>query len=170
MNDLEARIQNLEDLEAIRRLKHYYYCHCVDRAVAGDAGASEETLSRFADDIVADFTGFPLAEGKEAVGAFYAQGVPEILSWCQHRVTNEVIDIDGDTATGIWYIDCPADFRSGNPTGLEGSGFIAGRYKEEYVRIDGVWKWKKITALLDVQAGFGQNWNNAQYIEDNSQD
>ena len=82
-------------------------------------------------------------------------------------MTNEVIDIDGDTATGIWYIDCPADFHSGNPTGLEGSGFIAGRYKEEYVRIDGVWKWKKITALLDVQAGFGQNWNSAQQIEDN---
>ncbi len=167
MTDLETRIQQLEDLEAIRRLKHYYYCHCVDRAVAGDASASEETISRFADNIVADFTGQPLVEGKEAVAAFYAQSVPAFLSWCQHRVMNEVIDIDGDTATALWYIDCPATFRPGNPSGLEGSGFIAGRYAEEYIREDGVWKWTKITALLDVQKSFTDNWNSAQQTNSN---
>jgi hypothetical protein len=167
MTDLETRIQRLEDLEEIRRLKHYYYCHCVDRAVAGDASASEETISRFADNIVADFTGQPLAEGKEVVAAFYAQAVPAFLSWCQHRVMNEVIDIDGDTATAMWYIDCPATFRQGNPAGLEGSGFIAGRYAEEYIREDGVWKWSKITALLDVQKSFSDNWNSAQQISSN---
>jgi len=167
MTDLESRIRQLEDLEAIRRLKHYYYCHCVDRAVAGDARASEETISRFADGIVADFTGLPLAEGKEAVGAFYAQGVPAFLSWCQHRVMNEVIDIDGDTATAMWTIDCPATFRQGNPTGLEGSGFISGRYTEAYIREGGIWKWTKITALLDVQNSFADNWNTARRINDN---
>jgi hypothetical protein len=167
MSDLEKRIQYLEDLEAVRRLKHYYYCHCVDRAVAGDAQASEETISRFCEDIVADFTGLPLAEGKEAVAAFFAQGVPAFLSWCQHRVMNEVIDIEGDTATAIWYVDCPASFREGNPTGTQGSGFIAGRYTETYIREDGVWKWKKIIALLDVQKPFAENWNGAERIDHN---
>ena len=167
MSDLAERIQYLEDLEAIRRLKHYYYCHCVDRTVAGDADAGKETISRFTDDIVADFTGLPLAKGKAAVAEFYAQGVPAFLSWCQHRVTNEVIDINGDTATAMWYIDCPATFREGNPTGVEGSGFIAGRYQEDYVREDGVWKWKKITALLDLQTSFNDNWNSAQQINSN---
>lgn len=138
MSDLETRIQHLEDREAIRRLKHYYYCHCVDLAVAGDANAIKETISRFADDMVADFTGLPLMEGKEVVSAFYSQGVPGFLSWCQHRVMNEVIDIDGDTAKATWYIDCPADFRPGNPIGIDGSGIIGGRYEEEYARIDGV--------------------------------
>lgn len=164
MSDLEKRIQHLEDLEAIRRLKHYYYCHCVDRSVAGDASAIEETISRFSDDIVADFSGLPLAEGKEAVAVFYAQGVPSFLSWCQHRVMNEVIDIDGDTAAASWYIDCPVDFREGNPTGIVGSGFIAGRYQEEFARVDGVWMWKKIVALLDVQRSFQQNWNGAKQL------
>ena len=70
MTDMQARIQYLEDLEAIRRLKHYYYCHCVDRTVAGDEQAIEETISRFTEDIVADFTGLPLTEGKEAVAIF----------------------------------------------------------------------------------------------------
>ncbi len=164
MTDLEARIRRLEDLEAIRRLKHYYYCLCVDRAVAGDEQAATETVSRFADDIAADFTGLPLLEGKDAVSDFYAKGVPAFLSWCQHRVMNEVINIEGDTATAHWYIDCPAVFREGNPTGIVGGGFIAGRYEEEYRRIDGLWMWKRITAFLDVQKSFSDHWAEAQLI------
>lgn len=164
MSDLEKRIQHLEDLEAIRHLKHYYYSHCVDRAVAGEAEAMQETVSRFADDMVADFSGLPLAEGKEAVAAFYTQGVPSFLSWCQHRVMNEVIDVDGDTAKATWYIDCPGTFRAGNPLGIDGSGFIAGRYEEEYRRVNGVWMWTKITALLDVQKSFNENWNTAEQL------
>lgn len=169
MNNLEARIQRLEDLEEIRRLKHYYYSFCVDASVGGDLEKREETLSRFCDDIVADFTGFPLAQGKEAVSAFYAQGVPGMLSWCQHRVMNEVIDIRGDTATAIWYIDCPGTFREGNPLGIVagGSGFIGGRYEEEYVREGGIWKWKKIIALLEVLKPFDQNWVGVERVNKN---
>ena len=167
MTDLEQRIKHIEDLEEIRRLKHYYYCHCVDRAVAGETGAIEETISRFCEDIVAYFTGLPLAEGKEAVAAFYAQGVPAFLSWCQHRVMNDVIDIDGDSATASWYVDVPCVFRAGNPTGVEGSGFINGRYQEEYVREDGVWKWCRITALLDTQKPFADNWADVVQVSSN---
>ncbi|WNC74185.1 nuclear transport factor 2 family protein [Thalassotalea psychrophila] len=167
MSTLENRIKHLEDLEAIRHLKHYYYCHCVDRAVDGDSEAINETISRFTDNIVADFTGMPLTEGKEAVGAFYAQGVPGFLSWCQHRVSNEVINIDGDRATASWYIDCPATFKAGNPVGIEGSGYIAGQYKEQYVKENGIWKWARITALLDVQSSFEQNWQSAKQITTN---
>jgi hypothetical protein len=165
--NLEKRVQYLEDLEAIRYLKHYIYCHCVDRIVAGDETAIEEIVSRFTDDIIADFTQFPLMEGIEAVSDFYIVGVPSCLSWCQHRVMNDVISIDGDTATASWYIDCPSDFIPGNPTGVEGSGFIAGRYQEEYIREDGLWKWKKIIALLDLQTGFSDNWQGANQIQNN---
>jgi SnoaL-like domain len=167
MTDLETRIRQLEDLEAIRRLKHYYYCHCVDRTVAGDTQAAAETVSRFADDIVADFTGLPPLDGKEAVSEFYAQGVPAFLSWCQHRVMNEVIDIDGDVATADWYVDCPAVFREGNPSGIVGSGFIAGRYHEVYARVDGIWMWQRITALLDVQAAADDHWVEASFVRVN---
>lgn len=81
MTELEQRIQLLEDREAIRHLKHYYYCDCVDRRVAGDESATEELASRFADDVKADFTGIPIVEGKAAVIAFYDQGVPAFLSY-----------------------------------------------------------------------------------------
>jgi len=167
MSNMEQRIRQLEDFESLRYLKHYFYCHCVDRAVAGDSAAVEEMATHFSDDIVADFTGFPLAEGKSAVMAFYRQGVPSFLCYSQHRVMNEVIDIHGETATGRWYLDCPVIFRPGNPLGIEGAGLIMGRYEEEYALIDGVWKWTKIVALLDVQSSQAQGWQGAQLLRGN---
>lgn len=80
---------------------------------------------------------------------------------------NEVIEIDGDAARATWYVDVPVVFREGNPTGVTGSGFIGGRYEENYVRVDGVWKWTNITALLDVQQSFDENWRNAVQLFSN---
>jgi hypothetical protein len=167
MSDLEQRLQQIEDLEAIRHLKHYYYCHCIDRAVAGDASSVEQTIGRFSDDIVADFTGFPLAEGKEAAAAFYAQGVPSMLGYSQHYVFNEVIDIEGDRATGLWYFQCPVMFTAASPLGKEAPGLIAGRYEEEYVREEGTWKWRRIVAPLDVMAPTETLWSGAALLRTN---
>ncbi len=167
-SNLEKRIQHLEDLEAIRHLKNHYYCHCVDRIIAGDETAIEEMTSRFCQDIEIDFTGIGLVQGYEGVHGFYSEALATVLRWCQHRVMSEVITIDGDTAHAKWYVDCPMDGVPGNIMGWEGSGFICGRYHEDYVREDGVWKWKKIVALLDVQKDFSSNWHNAQYLTSNS--
>ena len=167
MSDATTGLRQLEDIEAIKRLKHYYYCYCVDRAVSGDTSAIAETLSRFSEDIVADFTGFPLAEGKEQVDDFYARGVPSMLSYSQHYVFNEVLDISGDTATGLWYLNCPVIFTEQGPLGQEGPGLIAGRYEEEYVREDGVWKWRRIVALLDVVGPAEELWANATMLRSN---
>lgn len=164
MSTLEARIQHLEDVEAIRRLKHFNYCHCVDRSVAGDKAALEHTLSRLADNVVADFTGAPLMEGKEAVAAFLTHGVPMALTWSQHRVMNEVIDIDGDTARASWYLACPVLFREGGSMGISGPGFIEGRYEEEFARINGQWMWTRIRTLLDVQNTFEKSWSEAKFL------
>jgi hypothetical protein len=164
MTELDARLRQIEDLEAIRRLKHFNYCHCVDQAVAGEKDAIEGTVSRFTEDIVADFTGFPLAEGREAVVDFFRQGVPSILSYSQHYVFNEVIDISGEEATGLWYVNCPVVFSDSDPLGRSGPGLVAGRYEEEYVREGGVWKWRRIVALLDVVGPADQFWTGAKQL------
>ena len=96
--------------------------------------------------------------GKASVERFFFEEVPATLSYSQHRVFNEVIDIDGDAATASWYLDCPAVFRPGNVRKLEGSALLLGRYREEYVREHRVWKWRRITALLDVVQMLGHDW------------
>ncbi len=163
----EQALQQLLDREAIRALKHYHYCHCVDRGVAGDKAALLEMTSRLMPDAVADFSGFPLAEGLSAVSAFYLETVPGVLAYCQHRVCNEVITIDGAQARGSWYFDCPVVFRPGNALGLEGAGLIAGRYEEEYCRHEGVWKWRRITALIDTLAACDAPWSGARLLRSN---
>lgn len=167
MNDLEKRVAYQEDIQAIRHLKHHYYCHCVDRAVAGEAAAIQQTVGKFTADIVADFTGFPLFDGLEAVTAFYAESVPAILSYSQHQVCNDVIEVDGNRASGRWYVNCLANFRTESPFGQEGSGLIAGRYEEEYERTPDGWKWRKITALLDVFAQGDSLWAGASQLFNN---
>ena len=167
MNDIESRISEIEDREAIRRLKHFYYCHCIDRAVAGDLASIDETISRFTDDIVADFSGFPLAEGLESVTEFYSKSVPAMLSYSQHHVFNEVIDISGNDATGLWYLNCPIVLTEDGPLGREGPGLIVGRYEEEYVRVDGIWKWRRIIALLDVVNPADELWAGATLLRKN---
>jgi hypothetical protein len=165
---LEERIQRLEDLEAIRYLKHHYYCHLVDRSIAGDKAAIDEMITRFCDDISIDFTGIGLVEGFDPVCNFYREALPMVLRWTQHRVMSEAITIDGDTASAVWYVDCPMDgVPEDNFMGWAGSGFIAGRYQEEYLRVDGVWKWKKIVALLDIQTNFATNWQGAKFLTSN---
>lgn len=167
MSALAARIDHLEQLEAIRRLKHYTYCRCVDRVVAGDVTARAAISARLCDDVVADFTGFPLMEGRAAVEAFLFEHVPSVLAYSQHRVTNDVIDRDGDHAEALWYLDCPVVFRPGNVLGIEGSAMIAGRYRETCRCEDGTWKFLRITALLDTVKAFAANWNGAVQLESN---
>ena len=168
MSDLEARLRRLEDIEEIRKLKHYYYARCIDRMVClHDENAISETISRFADDIVIDFTSLPVVRGKEAVAKFFREYVPLGLSWCQHRVMNEVIEVDGDSARAEWYFDCPAFFRRGTAAGFSGSGLVAGRYREEYIREDGVWKWKRIEAQLDVSHKLKNAFDEATFVEKN---
>ena len=167
MSELEKRLTEIEHREAIRRLKHYHYCHCVDRAVAGDSAATSETVSRFTGDIIADFTGFPPAVGLEAVTGFYSESVPAMLSYSQHYVFNEVIDINGNDATGLWYVNCPVVFTDQSPLGVTGPGLIAGRYEEEYVLEDGIWKWRRIVALLDVVKPANVFWEGADLLRSN---
>ena len=158
MSDLTVRLEHIEQVAAIRRLKHSVYCDGIDRLVAGDTSARAALSAHLSADVVADWTGRELMTGKATVEAIFFEQVPATLSFSQHRVLNEVIDIDGDVATASWYLDCPAVFRPGNVRKIEGSALLLGRYQEELVRDNGVWKWRRITALLDVMQTLGHDW------------
>jgi len=163
MSSLEDRILKLENKEAIRDLKHEVYCYCVDLIVSG-VDKKQLILDHLTEKVVADFTGFPLIEGKAAVAEFLFETVPSILSYSQHRVSNSVIKVRGKAASALWYVDCPVVFKPENKLGIKGSAFIAGRYEEEFIYVEGKWKWTKITALLDTIQQFDENWSNAKQL------
>ena len=143
--DLERRLRVLEDVEEIKRLK-VRYCHSVD---AYDA---EWTTSLFTDDGVFDFVGRDPTEGREALLEFYKKG-RERLPFYVHMVMNPVIEVDGATATGIWYLFEPCTL---GDTGRAVWG--SGRYDDEYVKVDGQWRFKNVKLSIFFWTPFDEGW------------
>ncbi len=150
--DIEKRIQILEDTEAIKKLKASY-CHLVDAAVAGDSSKWDELLSHFADDAWVDFELLGRYEGIENVGKLFKEVVASLLSYSAHMVSNPVIDVDGDRARGKWYVHVPLTGKAQNM-----AGWLQGRYDEEYIKIDGEWKWKSMTTTFDFITPYDDGW------------
>jgi len=149
----EERIQVLEDIESIKKLKASY-CYWADAGVAGDASGMDELVAHFTDDEPwADFGPFGVHEGKEAVGAFFREVVVSTLSYSAHMVCNPIIEVDGSKATGKWYVDVPCTLR-----GAERPMWLQARYDEEYVKEGEQWKWKSITARFDFVTPFDEGW------------
>jgi uncharacterized protein (TIGR02246 family) len=133
MTDAE-RLQVLEDREEIRQI-------FVDYAKYLDAADHAGYASLFAPD------GVLAAQLGEAVGPAAIEAIldknlgPQVrghLPTSIHVITNQQIDVDGDTATAttVWYYlttdtdACPAILQSG-------------RYEDDLVRVDGTWKIKR---------------------------
>ena len=93
--DLERRIQVLEDIEAIKKLKHSYCAYCDDQY---DADALADL---FVEDAVWDGRERGRNDGREAIRAFF-RNAPNRLPFAIHMVLNPIIEVDGDRATGIW--------------------------------------------------------------------
>lgn len=135
-NDLEARIRRLEDLEALRQLKHEY-------AAAADAmmkGPSDATVSRFVSLFAADASGdygpFGTCEGQAGMRAFFEK-MTGVANWSIHSVSNPLIEVEGDRATGRWYVQLAMNTVGGETPGVQQ---MFGHYEDEFVRTPEGWK------------------------------
>ncbi|RJP74346.1 MAG: nuclear transport factor 2 family protein [Candidatus Abyssobacteria bacterium SURF_17] len=150
--DLEKRIQVLEDIEAIRKLKALY-CYLVDAAVAGDVSKWDELLEHFTVDAWADFELLGRYEGIENVSKLFKEVVASLLSYSAHMVSNPIIEVNGTEARGRWYVHVPLTGKAENM-----AGWLQGRYDEEYVKINGKWKWKSMTTTFDFITPYDDGW------------
>ena len=152
MSDLEKRIQALEDIEAIKNLKASY-CNWADAGIGGDSSKMDELLARFTDDARADFGPFGVYEGKAAITPFFKVTVPGIINYSSHMLANPIIEVNGNTGKGTWYVHVPCTMRASNR-----AGWIAARYEEEYVKEKGRWMWKTMKATFDYFTPFDEGW------------
>ena len=127
--DIEKRLSELENTEAIKRLR-YTYCYLCDEY------KMDELLQLFAKDAQADFHEFGQYVGNAEVARFYKDIVPKAMTFFVHMVSNPMIHIiDDEHAKGKWYADVPAI--------LGGEArWMCGRYEEEYIKENGQWKFK----------------------------
>jgi ketosteroid isomerase-like protein len=151
LEDLETRVRVLEDIEDIKRLKHRYCGYC-------DDGYDADALAGlFTEDAVWDGRDRGRYEGREAIRQFF-QVAPERLPFAIHMVMNAVIDVDGDRATGTWYLFQPCTYADGDQA-IWGSA----HYNEEYVRVDGQWKFQHLTLTSHFWTPFDQGWVKTQF-------
>jgi hypothetical protein len=138
--DLAARIQRLEDLEAIRKLTHQTWMYYDNQDI-------EELVDLFTDDFTST-AGAPLfleLVGKAAVREALVKDFASALS--VHVGSGAVIELTSDTtATGYWSIDELYYYAD------RGSEWHAkGPYRSEYVKIDGDWKVKSLAVTFQFR-------------------
>ncbi len=145
---IEERIRRLEDLEAIKALKHRYATYC-------DDGYPPDRLAPlFTEDAIWDGHALGRFEGREAIRAFFA-GCSKTVTFAVHHVTNPVITVSGDIATGDWVLWQPIVFARGNR-----AAWLAARYHDRYLRVGDEWLFEhvdvEVRALSPYESGFAQ--------------
>ncbi len=154
MPSVEERLQQLEDVEAIRRLKLRYARFC-------DAGYDAGGIaSLFAEDGVWDGRPtFGKAEGRAKIERFFA-GASEALTYARHYIVAPLIDVaaDGRSATGSWYLIQPATLR-GQPV------WLAGSYDDAYVKREGEWLFRSVRVTFDFMTPYEAGWVEQQFVE-----
>ena len=138
---LEERVDRLESIDAIKRLKAVYCMYC-------DAKYGAEGIcSLFIEDGVWDGgPSFGRYEGHRQIRSFFERISGDIL-FAAHLVLNPIITVEGDRAHGRWWLHMPCTAL--NDAGTAEGRWLLSEYDEEYVRIDGTWKFK--TLRLDVK-------------------
>ncbi len=148
MPTLEERITRLEAIEEIKQLKARY-CAVGDAPLDGDSIAA-----LFTADAVWDGGRHGRHEGIPAILAIFKR-TKEIAVFSAHLITNPIIDVAGDQATGQWWILCPG-------TRLQDGGkhayWMLVRYDDTYVRRNGRWLIKSIKADFKFVALHRDGW------------
>ncbi|HZJ06501.1 MAG TPA: nuclear transport factor 2 family protein [Nocardioidaceae bacterium] len=133
MADLEERIRRLEDLHAIGQLRAHY-CQYLDD------GQWDDLVDLFTPD--GAFVGLSTARGHDELRTFFPGLLDGPLDAWWHFSSNETIELDGDAAVGVTWLD--------QPCVVEGRAHIAaGRYTDQMMRgSDGTWRFaeRKVTS------------------------
>lgn len=132
------RLRELEDVEAIRRLKAAYCAAC------DDDHNGERVAALFTPDGTWASSMAPGVTGHDGIRAHFGaiRGAGRMIH-SSHMVTNPVIDVRGDEASGSWSFMMMY-------TGPDQSRYrIVGFYRDTYVRRGGGWQFRSLYA--DVQ-------------------
>jgi hypothetical protein len=147
---------HLQDIEDIRDLKHTYAALADACASPDGAPHGAEMAELFIEDGIweAPEEHGGKQVGRKAIETFFA-GLGKAAPWANHLMLNERIIVDGDTAKGSWKNIVPATFLiDGKPTPF----WIFGGYRDEYVKKDGRWFFRKLSAYVERTARHDQGW------------
>ena len=146
MSEIEKRITVLEDIEEIKKLKARY---C---AICDDDHNPDKIATVFAEDGIWEGGDFGKAQGHQAIRKLF-EGFKKLISFSQHNVMNPVIEVQENRAKGNWYFMGPFTFRKGNR-----ALWLAARYEDDYVKVNGEWKFQHLRAIGRMGAPYEKGW------------
>jgi ketosteroid isomerase-like protein len=132
LEDLEKRVQALEDLEAIKKL-HQSYINLMDNL------EYEKVLDLFTEDGSAEVRNSGVKRGRKELTQIYIEGLAKRRGkerYDGHMVIEPDITVSGDTAKGTWIVY----MLFSRPT-IE---WVQGRNEVEYRKENGRWKIKSL--------------------------
>jgi hypothetical protein len=109
-------------------------------------------VSIFAEDGVWEGKGIRRAQGHAEIRKLF-KSFAERISFSQHNVFNPRIEVNGNEAHASWYFLGPFTFRKGNR-----QLWLAARYEDDYVKINGKWKFKHLRAFGRMAAPYEEGW------------
>lgn len=139
----EARLRKLEDLEEIRNLRMRYHAFIND-------GLFDRVGELYTDDAVIDFSPAGKASGIESIRAFYLQ-IPRNLDFVKQFIHNHMVDLDGDRASGISYMEARYA-RDGE------SVMVALKFNERYRRTPSGWRISETLTDMYFTAPLQKGW------------
>ncbi|HEY96584.1 MAG TPA: nuclear transport factor 2 family protein [Dehalococcoidia bacterium] len=130
LEQLEKRVQAIEDLEEIKKL-HYKYINLMDNL------KYKEVLDLFIEDASVEVRNWGVLRGKEGLTEVYINRLGRRKERSEgHFVVEPDITIEGDTARGTWLLY----MLFSKPT-VE---WVQGRNEAEYIKVGGKWKIKSM--------------------------
>ncbi len=145
---LAARLQRLEDIEAIARLKARY-CQACD-----DDHNPDKVAACFIPDGLWEGRNIGVhARGHEAIRR-YIGGVKDSgrIRTSAHIVTNPLITIDGDEAVGAWRLVML--YTGVAPDGAEQFHRIIGFYEDRFVRTEDGWRFASLGVTVEAAGAY----------------
>lgn len=133
----------MDDRYAIERLKYRYF-----RTL--DLKQWDDFADCFTTEATADYAGLAFGSREAIVGYMRENLGPGVLT--MHHAHHPEIDVDGDRATGTWYLEdtvLAPEFGFA----LEGAAF----YSDDYVRVEGAWR----IARTSYRRTFEMSWSTA---------
>ena len=145
LEDLEKRVQALEDLEEIKKLKVRYARYMDDNFQIEKLG------ELFTEDAVWGGAVWGMMRGKAAIKEYFTDISKHMIFSC-HRIVAPDITVEGNRAHGTWY---------GMNTGIrrDGQGFWSScLYIDEYKKINGQWLMSSVILEHFYQSPYEGGW------------
>jgi ketosteroid isomerase-like protein len=136
LDEMEKRLQALEDLEAIKNLHRNYILWLNNRQW-------DYMAECFNENAVALIYRHPLCRGKAEIHRLFTETMSQVNTGKgrdAHFATLPVISVDGDRAKGHWLLY----ILIAHPVTGEAFRWLQGRYECTYEKANGKWKFTKL--------------------------